>query len=100
MTPPPATPDLLHTFETSLVSLPASEVMVMLGLLTIFMLFRCNRIGLVVAYLFAYRWGWLFFQQSFGAQFRDYVMGYYVFGAVVFLLVVIGMFGPPSSSRE
>lgn len=88
----PMLADFLRAFERSAVSLPACEVLILLGVMTVCLLFRWNRAGLVVAYLDAYRWGWLFFRESFGAQYPLAMLFYYVFGGFVLLLFLIGMF--------
>ena len=52
------------------------------------LLFRYSRTGIVVAYLFAYRWGWGITEQlSNGAHFA-----YMCFGVTVGILSVLGMF--------
>jgi hypothetical protein len=40
-----------------------------------------------VAYLFVYRWGWLFFME----QPQEMLVGYLIFGCIVGILTVVGM---------
>ncbi|HBA83350.1 MAG TPA: hypothetical protein DCZ95_04565 [Verrucomicrobia bacterium] len=71
-------------------SLPSFEVLLLLIILTLCLLFKTSRIGLVSAYLFAYRWGWLVFESSFGNN-QSYIYGYTVFGFIALILMVISM---------
>jgi hypothetical protein len=67
--------------------LPAIEVTFLIIILTICLLFKFTRTGLVVAYLFVYRWGWLFFME----QPQEMLVGYLIFGCIVGILTVVGM---------
>ncbi len=75
-------------------SLPAYEVMILLMVLTVCLLMRASRIGLVAAYLFAYRWGWLLFDSTFARTQMGYVYGYLVFGIIALILAVFSMWAP------
>jgi hypothetical protein len=44
--------------------------------------------GLIVAYLFVYRWGFLFFTRSY----PSFLLVYLILGGLVALLTVINMF--------
>jgi multisubunit Na+/H+ antiporter MnhB subunit len=46
---------------------------------------------LSTAYIFVYRWGWLFFRETFHGQQELFLFGYLIFGALVILLSVIAM---------
>ena len=72
--------------------LPAIEVTALVILLACCLLFRFTRTGLLVAYLFVYRWGWLFFME----QPQEMLFGYMFFGCVVGILTVISMLRSPS----
>ena len=87
---PPFWTDLFASLSKTMVTLPASEVVILLGLITFCLLFRWNRAGLIIAYLDAYRWGWIFFNEFFGKEYQSYIMGYYLFGGIVFILFIVG----------
>ncbi|MCX6991705.1 MAG: hypothetical protein NT011_01025 [Kiritimatiellaeota bacterium] len=76
------------------ISIPGMEAIVLLILLTICLLFRITRIGLVIAYIFTYHWGLLFGEQYFVGDPRVYhvfLASYIVFGILVLTLVVVAM---------
>ena len=78
----------------AMISIPGMEAMILLILLTICLLFRITRIGLVVAYIFTYRWGMLFGEQYFAGDTRVYhvfLTSYIVFGILVVTLAVVAM---------
>ncbi|MFH1969953.1 MAG: hypothetical protein ABIJ53_06510 [Verrucomicrobiota bacterium] len=90
---------LSHT----MISIPGMEAMVLLILLTICMLFRINRIGLVTAYIFMYRWGLLFGEQYFAGDTRVYhgfLASYIVFGILVLTLALVAMMVATRSGRQ
>ena len=68
-------------------TLPAMEVITLLAALTVCLVLRFTRVGLIVAYLFVYRWGWA----CFVGMSDGYLMAYLVFGTVAGILTVIGM---------
>ena len=71
--------------------IPTHEMLLLLVIMTICMLFRAVRIGLFVAFLFVYRWGWFFFRETFSeAQFGFFVL-YCIFGFVALALAGIRM---------
>lgn len=66
---------------------PASDFFLLIGLLTMSILFRYPRCGLVIAYVFAFRWCWSLVEDySVHAQ-----ISYMIFGIMVGALAVIGM---------
>ena len=80
--------------SNAMIYIPGMEAMVLLILLTICMLFRINRIGLVLAYIFTYRWGLLFGEQYFAGDAQVYhifLTSYIVFGILVMTLVMVAM---------
>jgi len=79
--------DMLELIKTASLTLPVAEITLLMLLLTACLLFRFNRTGIVAAYLFTYRWGWLFFV---GHE-QKYLVTYLLFGAVVGVLAVVGM---------
>lgn len=82
---------LLVIIKNATITLPVLEVTVLLAVLTCCMVFRFTRIGLLTAYLFTYRWGWLFFI----GQSQKFLVAYLLFGSIVAILTVIGMLQSP-----
>ena len=82
---------LFMFLKNTAVALPAIEVSILITVLTICLLFRFNRIGLVAAYVFTYRWGWLFFSK----ENHGYLIPYFIFGGLVLFLTVISLFRRP-----
>ncbi len=78
---------LLSIIEKTELMLPALEVLILIGLLTLSLLSRLHRCGMITAYLFSYRWCWsIVTDLPESAQ-----IGYIVFGMLVGVLSVIGM---------
>ena len=88
--------ETLDLIQSATVSLPALEVTILLVALTVCMLFEVTRIGLVVSYLFVYRWGWLFFQ----AHNQGVLVAYMIFGCVTGILAVLGMIHTARAARK
>lgn len=85
------------------ISIPGMEAMVLLILLTICLLFRITRTGLVMAYIFTYRWGLLFGEQYFAGDARVYhvfLTSYIVFGILVLTLAMVAMMVAAHSGRQ
>jgi len=77
-----------QVIRTSKLTLPAFELVLLMGLLTVALLFRHAKAGILVAYLFAFRWAWpVAADLGTGAQF-----GYLILGAIVAGLAFIGLF--------
>ena len=85
----PLISDIFTLFEKSVISLPAAEVMLLLGLLTFCLFFSHSRIGLLLAFACTYRWGWTFFHATFQTEYRGLLMAYTAFGALVLILAII-----------
>ncbi len=83
---------LFEAFQHSSITLPTLEIMLLLVLITLCLLFRWNRAGLIIAYVDAYRWGWIFFNEAFKGQFQDYLVGYYIFGVSVAILYLFSWY--------
>jgi len=82
--------ELLEIINQTNVPIPTLELLALLVILTISLIFKATRTGLLTAYLFVFRWGWLFIHETFRDQYETMVT-YIVFGAVVVLLSVIIM---------
>jgi hypothetical protein len=83
--------EFLQSIRQAQVPIPTIELLVLLILLTISLVFKSTRTGLLVAFVFVYRWGWLFFNEMFHSQHESFLFGYLIFGALVMLLSVIIM---------
>jgi hypothetical protein len=80
--------ELSQVIRTSQLTLPAFELVLLMVLLSVALLFRYSKAGILVAYLFAYRWAWpIVADLEKGAQF-----GYLILGATVAGLAFIGLF--------
>ena len=85
------------------ISIPGMEAIVLLILLTICLLFRITRTGLVIAYIFTYRWGLLFGAQYFSGDAQLYsvfLTSYIVFGILVLTLAIVAMMLATRSGRQ
>src|ERR1035437_1729135 len=85
------------------ISIPGMEAIVLLILLTICLLFRITRTGLVMAYIFTYHWGLLFGEQYFAGDARVYnifLTSYIVFGILVVTLAMVAMMVAMRSGRQ
>lgn len=75
------------TIQNSTITLSAVELVLLISLLSCSLVFRCNRCGILTAYLFAYRWGWMVVKQlPESAQ-----IAYVLLGVVVGALSITGM---------
>jgi len=89
-------------FSHATIFIPGIEAIVLLALLTICLLFHVNRIGLITAYIFTYRWGLLFGMQYFAKDARIYhvfLTSYIVFGILVLTLALTAMMLTTRSER-
>ena len=84
--------EFLQTVQQTQVPIPTIELLLLLIILTVSLVFKSTRIGLLVTYVFVYRWGWLFFKETFSGQHESFLLGYLVFGALAILLIAIVMF--------
>lgn len=81
-------------FDRATIAVPLVETTVLLISLTICLLFRFSRAGLILAYLFLYRWGWTIQIGLFTADPKmqaAFSVGYMVFGILVVTFTVVGM---------
>ena len=83
--------DVFNVTRHATLTLPSIEVTLLIVILTVCLLFKFTRIGLFMAYLFVYRWGWLFFMD----QPQNMLLGYMTFGCLVGILTIIGMVRSP-----
>jgi len=72
------------------VDLPALEITLLLAGLAICLVCRAARVGLILAYVFVYRWVWLLL----AAEGRPFLVPYLFFGGAVALLTTIDILCP------
>ncbi|OVE76392.1 hypothetical protein BVX97_01255 [bacterium E08(2017)] len=80
--------DFINLLQNARLSLPVFEVVALVVTLSVCLANRWTRGGLVVAYFFAYRWGWMFFAKQATAFFALYL----VLGGIGLILAVIDWF--------
>jgi hypothetical protein len=85
-----------HAARGGMLQLPAVEVVLLLIVLAICLLVRFTRTGLVVAYLFVYRWCWLFYHETLFRKDGRAMAAFLAFGVIVLVCTVIGMIHSPS----
>ena len=84
--------NLVSVLTDATLTLPAIEISILLASLSCCLVFRFTRTGLLIAYLFIYRWGWILFLNS--AQ--TLMVAYLVFGMLIGIATVVGMLRAPS----
>ena len=84
----------------STVTFPSGEVLLLISVLTISLLYRAKRIGLLFAYLFAYRWGWLVVSEG-NTEYQAWILGaYLIFGMAVGIIAVVRLYLWPSDRED
>lgn len=81
----------VETVRHAQIAAPSLELMLLLGILTLSLVFRAVRIGLLCAYLFAFRWGWLFVNETLAKKDSFFLQAYAFLGVFVLILGIIGM---------
>ena len=84
--------EFLEIAKQTNVPIPTLELLALLIILTVSLVFKSTRSGLLMAYLFVFRWGWLFFHETFRDQHETFLISYLAFGVLVTVLSVIMMF--------
>lgn len=79
--------NIYQIISTSHLDLPAAEVFILVGILSIALLFRLPRCGLIAAYIFTYRWCWTV-AASLPSEAQ---LVYIIFGVLVGALATVGM---------
>jgi hypothetical protein len=87
--------ELLEIAKQTNVPIPTLELLALLVILTISLIFKSTRVGLLMAYLFVFRWGWLFIHETFRGQHETFLISYLAFGALVTALSVVMMLRSP-----
>jgi hypothetical protein len=85
---------LWTTLSSAVINIPFFETAVLLLILTICLLLRWCKLGLLVAYIAVYRWGWIFLESG-GLQKtsndQTFLTIYIVIGIIVFTLTAAEM---------
>ncbi len=85
--------EAIQLIQSSEISLPALEVVLLISLMSLSLVLRYNRCGMIAAYLFVYRWGWMIV-----AKLPEEVYFAYIgFGVLVGALSVVGMLSDRNS---
>lgn len=84
-----AVKDLVQTLMSSYISLPTGEMMILLIVLVLCLLTKATRIGLLTAYFFVFRWGWIFFRNNYGDLTNNLFLAYVILGSLIPLLAII-----------
>ncbi len=85
---------LWTNLSSAVVSIPFFETAILLIILTICLLLRWCKIGLLVAYIAVYRWGWIFLESGGlqkDASDQKFLTAYIVLGIIVFTLTAVEM---------
>jgi hypothetical protein len=88
-------PEFLSIVREAHISAPVTQVIIIIVALSMCLLFRFNRTGLIIAYIYTFYMGWQFCQAELMVKAPDlkpYAAVYLIFGAVVLFLTVISMF--------
>lgn len=83
--------DIYQIIINSQLTLPSFEVALFVVLLALALLYRYNRAGIVVAYVFAARWGWMVVHNLPTAARTSYI----ILGILVGALAVVSMLSDP-----
>ena len=86
-----------------MIPIQGMEGVTLLVLLTLCLLFRTNRTGVVIAYIFTYRWGLLFGEQHFADDpklYNLFLSTYIVCGILVLTLATVVMMTAARFGRQ
>lgn len=79
--------ELIALIQKASITLPVAEISILVVALTVCLTFNWTRSGLVIAYIFVYHWGWLFFAR----QNTTYFAAYLILGGIVITLAIVDM---------
>ncbi len=84
----------MSEFSHASIEVPLVETTILLLALTICLFFRLSRTGLMLAFLFLYRWGWMIQIQRFtpdpGIQ-AIFSAAYLMFGFIIFTFSIVSI---------
>ena len=78
---------LIDTLSGASLTVSALELSLLMIILSACLVFRFSKTGLIAAYLFCYKLGWI----VMSSHSQSYMIGYLVFGVIVGVVTVIGM---------
>ena len=87
--------DLVNVFLHGSVTTSSFEVMLVLAVLTFCLFFHATRTGLIVAYVYVYRMGWLFLKNNYNYENTPFVYVYSIFGLIILGLAIASMMRQP-----
>ena len=79
--------EMFNLVNDASLTLPAMELALLLIIVSICLVLKFSRTGLITGYIFAYKWGWTFCLASA----PGHMLIYMIFGAVVCILSVVNM---------
>lgn len=84
----------MDIFLTTQLSIPVSQVVILLGLSTIALIFGRIKLALLINYCFTLYWGYLshmdLFAENGGLKFSGFTFSYLGFGLAILVLSLIG----------
>lgn len=78
---------ILDIIRTASITLPALEISILLAVLSFCLVFHLTKIGLITAYLFIYRWGWLILS----SKDEKFLTSYLILGTIVGIITTVGL---------
>ena len=81
--------ELYGTLRSIEITVPASEMMLMMAILTSCLALRFAKTGLMVAYLGTFHWAWMVFQQEFSETNPVFLYSYFSLGVAVVILTML-----------
>jgi hypothetical protein len=81
--------ELYGNLTSTEVTVPALEMLLLLAVLTVCLVCRFTRSGLLFSFLGTYRWAWLLLRDEFAHSNPIYLYAYFGFGIAVVILAVI-----------
>lgn len=79
--------EIITLIKNAKISLPVTELTTLVVALSLCLANKWTRSGLIIAYVFVYRWGWMFFAR----QSTGYFLTYLILGGIVLILSVCDM---------
>ena len=88
--------EIFSILKNATITIPIFEIAILISALSIFLVARVTRIGLITAYLFSYRWGLTFCQK----EIPSYLVFYLVFGFAIGLLTVVSILWASANEKD
>ena len=87
--------EIMGMIAEATITVSVLQITIMIIMFSLCLLFRFNKLGLLLAYLYTFHMGWTFCQAELihkGTQFHTYAMVYVIFGMFVLFLSIVQMF--------